>query len=179
MNELKAVMADSQQPGPESSFGGLKDLMGLGLKTHEPWQPEELRVLLQDELSSPLEFDLSGLDNGEARRLLLRARAQGLLVRSLGELFQHPKPPLDLLTMAKDYFKLNQSHPKSDLPPDVALGLYYLCIAIALWRHHQRITSLGRDELTAAFRWVQSQEWMDAPSKQAATEAAKVLTESE
>lgn len=153
--------------------------MGLGLAAKEPFQPEELRILMAEELSGPLEFDLSGLDQGEARRLLLRARTQGLLVRSLGELFQHPKPPLDLLKLAKDYFKLNQSHPKSDLPADVALGLYYLCIAVALWRHQQRITSLGRDELAAAFRWMQSQTWMDEASKRAASEAARVIGEGE
>lgn len=132
-------------------------------------------MLLQEQLSSPLDFDLAGLDDNAARKVKLRAKAQGLLIRSLGELLQHPKPPLDLLVMAKDYFKMNQSHPRSELAPDVALGLYYTCIAVALWRHHTRITSLDRDELAAAFRWVQSQDWVDGPTKRAASEASGVI----
>ena len=80
------MTAESNNPNLKSSFHGLKELMGLGLNAREPFQPEELRILMQEELSSPLEFDLSGLDNGDAHRLLLRTRSQGLLVRSLGEL---------------------------------------------------------------------------------------------
>jgi len=168
-------MPEPNPSKPTPSSSGAKELLGLGLTAKAPWQPGELKVLLQDELASPLEFELGALPTSEARQVVLRAKAQGLLVRSLGELLRHPKPPLELLVLAKDYFKRNESHPDSELPPDLALGLYYACIAVALWRHKRRITQLSRDELTEAFRWLEAQSWMDDYSRRAASEASKLL----
>jgi len=104
-------MPEPNPSKPTPSSSGAKELLGLGLTAKAPWQPGELKVLLQDELASPLEFELGALPTSEARQVVLRAKAQGLLVRSLGELLRHPKPPLELLVLAKDYFKRNESHP--------------------------------------------------------------------
>lgn len=153
----------------------MRDLLRFGLTATEPWRPEELRARLSEELSSPMQFELANLDRARASRVFAEAQTRGLLLRSLGELFQHAQPPLELLRLAKDYFKLNQSHAQSELPHDLALGLYYTCIAVALWRHGARISQLDRDELRAAFQWVQAQDWLDEASKLAAREATKLI----
>lgn len=166
---------DRERFSPPNSSAGLKKLMAMGLGVSEPWQPEDLKLALEEQLAVPIEVELSGLEQQISHRLRLRAKREGLLLRSLGDLFQHPRPPVELLILVKDFFKRNRGHPKSDLPPDVCLALYYLCIAVALWRHRVRISQLNDSELAEAFRWMQAHDWIGGTGREAAVEAARAL----
>jgi DNA-directed RNA polymerase specialized sigma24 family protein len=72
---------------------------------------------------------------------------------SFGDLLRCPNPPIDLLERVKDFAKENRVDPESPLPPAVATVLYYACIAAALHRCGQRISSHDDDTLRRGFGW--------------------------
>ena len=95
----------------------LERLFALALDHHPYYDPEELGAILRHQLSTAVEFDLSGLDPGSQR--LLRAAAacgQGGRVRTFRDLFFHPHPPLQLLHLTKNFAKGHLKHPESPLP---------------------------------------------------------------
>ena len=120
----------TDNPGPRKRRR-LERLMELGLKAGEPLRPVELRALWRHQLSSPLQFDLSNLERGAGACLRELSAAEGLLLRSLGDLLQHPHPPLELLRFAKDFAKAHEQSPDDLLPAEMARMLYYAAIAAA------------------------------------------------
>ncbi len=85
-------------------------------------------------MSAPILVDLGGYDPATAVRLKNLSDAQSLLLKSFLDLFHHPVPPMELLTLTKDFAKANMDHPDSSLPNEVAAALYYTSIAAALVR---------------------------------------------
>ena len=164
----------SEHPKKDHS-GGLGDLLALGLGAGEHWTADELQAALMEHISTPLQFELGALGGAEAGIVRARAEAHGLVLRSLLELFQHPHPPLELLIMAKDFFKANSAHPQPGLPADVARTLYYLAIGIAWLRHQKRISSLSDAQVTAALDWVVQQSWVEEVIRALAAEVARKL----
>ena len=140
--------------------------MELGLKAGEPLRPAELRALWRHQLGSPLQFDLSNLERDAGARLRELSAAEGLLLRSLGDLLQHPHPPLELLRFAKDFAKAHEQSPDDLLPPEMARMLYYAAIAAALARCERRITTLDDVQLRRAFDWALAQPWVDESTKE-------------
>lgn len=158
--------------GPPS---GLGELLALGLKVHDRWTPQELEAALAEQVSAPVEFQLTALKPTEAKSLRARAEVQGLLLRNLDDLLHHAHPPLPLLVMAKDYFKANSLRPHPGLPAEVARALYYLTVAVAWLRHHTRISTLSDTQVVAALGWVQQQQWISTDLCNLAAEAIKQL----
>lgn len=151
----------------------LDALLAFGLRGDEVWTPTELEAAFAEQVSAAIEFDLSGLGPTEVRGLRARAGAHGLLLKSLRELLLHPQPPLELLVMAKEYFKANSSRPQPGLPAEVARSLYYLTLAAGWLRHKCRISSLSDQEILAAMEWVRQQDWISADLQQLAAAAAQ------
>jgi hypothetical protein len=135
------------------------------------WRPEELAAIFRHQMSAPVMVDLGGFDAPTALRLKTLSEAQGLLLKSFGELFHHPAPPVELLELTKDFAKLNLDHPDSTLPSEVAAALYYTSIASALVRLDTRITQLKDAELRRGLRWTREQPWTDPETKDLAAKA--------
>lgn len=140
------------------------------------WQPEELGAMFRHQMTTPVEFDLGGFDPAFARRIQLLAGAQGLLVKSFRDLFQHPRPPVALLEAVKDFAKRTASSREATLPKAIARMLYYLSIASALVRCDRRITKLNNTELLQGFRWATTQPWLDVEHRALLEEAAKRIS---
>ncbi len=158
--------------GPAS---GLGELLAFGLKAPASWTPEELEAALAEQISVPVEFELAALKPAEAKALRVCAAAHGLVLKNLDELFHHPHPPLELLVMAKDYFKANSTRPHPGLPAEVARALYYLTLAVAWLRHHHRISTLSDAEVESALNWVMQQQWVGGDLHKLAVEAMEQL----
>lgn len=173
-DDFKAVKKSREDKSGEPT-SGLAGLLALGLNAPEQWTSDELEAALDDEISSPMEFNLVSFKPAEAGALRARVQARGLLLKSLRELLLHAKPPLELLVMAKDYFKANVAKPQPGLPEEVARALYYLTIAAAWSRYHQRITSLADSNILTALGWVARQVWVDKELRALATSAAAQL----
>jgi len=139
------------------------------------WRPDELAALFRHQMSAPVMVDLGGLDAATAVRLKTLSEAQGLLLKSFGELFHHPAPPLELLELTKEFAKLNLDHAESTLPSEIAAALYYTSIAAALVRLDTHITQLKDADLRRGLRWTREQAWTDEQTRQLVAKALQML----
>lgn len=140
--------------------GTLSELIAFDSNDRAVWPVQQLRRALHDHLRSSLTAVV--LDRDLVNSL---SSATGPSVATFRELLHHAQPPLDLLYLVKDYAKLIREDPRSHVPPDVAILLYYGCIAVALLRHGRRISSLSDDDLRCGFNWAVRQNWIDDPTR--------------
>jgi hypothetical protein len=167
---------ESNKTPPRGPVSGLGELLALGLGAGEDWTQEELAGALREQMVVPVEFELAALTTPDAKALRTRITAQGLVLKSISDLLQHPRPPLEMLVMAKDYFKANTVRPNPGLPGQVARALYYTAVAAAWLRHHTRISSMSDAEVIAALNWVCRQPWASEEIRELATAAANDLS---
>jgi hypothetical protein len=125
------------------------------------WLSGELGDILRHQLTAPVDFDMSRLDPQSARRLRRTMAASVPRIRSFADLFRHPRPPLKLLELTKQFAKASRNHPESPLPEEIASILLYGSIVAARLRWGQRISDLDDDALLRALRWCLQQEWLD------------------
>ena len=164
---------DYSEAALHSSPKGLAALLNSGSATARLWRPQELAAIFRHQLSATVLVDLGRFDVGTAAKLRGLTESQGLLLKSFSELFQHPTPPVELLTLAKDFAKANMNHPESALPREIATAIYYLSIAAARVRLGERISKLPDADLRRGFSWVCFQDWIDPESKALLTEAGE------
>ncbi len=155
---------------------GLASLLNSSAVSARLWRPQELAAIFRHQLSAPVFMDLGRFDAGDAAKLKGLTDAQGLLLKSFSELFHHSNPPIELLQLTKDFGKANMNHPESALPHEVATVVYYLSIATALVRLHERISKLPDAELRRGFSWVCAQDWIDAETKALLSSAGERLS---
>jgi len=140
------------------------------------WTPRDLEAIYRHQLATPVQVELGALGPDEARQLAAVADAHGLLLRSIGDLLHHPRPPIPLLALLKDFAKRLMEHPLSALPQDVASLLYWASIAAGLRHGGIRLTSLDDRRLTEGFQWAASQPWVDQPTSDLLRAAAAALS---
>jgi hypothetical protein len=142
------------------------------------WRPEELGAIFRHQMSAPVLVDLGGYDAGVAARLKKLSDAQSLLLKSFGDLFHHPAPPLELLELTKNFAKANMDNAESTLPNEVAAALYYTSIATALVRLDTRISKLADADLRRGLLWTNDQPWLDDSTKRLLLEAVEKISAS-
>ena len=170
MSEFDSAGAVSKSP-PKS----LAAFLAAGSECARMWRPEELTAIFRHQMSAPMLVDLGTFDSRTAARLRTLSEAQGLLLKSFGDLFHHPAPIIELLELVKDFAKANLDHPDSGLPGEIAAALYYTSIAAALVRLDARISQLGDLDLQRGFRRTMGQAWLDEKTKELLAQAlAKV-----
>jgi len=155
----------------------LAAFLAAGQERARLWQPEELGAIFRHQMSAPILVDLSGLDPATAARLQTLSQAQSLLLKSFLDLFLHPVPPIELLTLSKDFAKGNMEQPDSSLPNEVAAVLYYVSIAAALVRLDRRISQLGDAELKRGLEWAKGKAWVEPRLQQLLGEALQKLAQ--
>ena len=168
-------MPDPEREIQESDSRLLARMMEVGADPRRLWRPEELGAILRHQMSAAVEFDLGTLERGRARKLRTLASAEGLLVRSFADLFDHPHPPLEFLEMTKQFAKASRHHPDSPLPKEVAAVLYFGSIVAAMLRLGRRITRLDDDALRRGLRWLAAQPWLDERSRALFNEGLEFL----
>ena len=129
------------------------------------WRPDELAAVFRHQLSVPVQFDLAGLDPRLCEKVRLLACSQGLLLKSFGDLFRHPNPPVKLLEMVKDFAKRSALSPDGPLPREIAKVLYYSAIAAAILRCGRRITRLNDASLRHGLEWAIRLSWIDSDTR--------------
>lgn len=134
-------------------------LMEIGPVGPPSWSPEDLASILKHQLDSPLIFDLHGIEPTDEN--LSVALADGPRLSTFGELFAHPKPPLGLLKLAKEFGNASDKGGDSPLPREVATVLYFAAIVVAKIRLGATISSLGVDALNDGIEWNLRQNWID------------------
>ena len=139
------------------------------------WPDHELRNILRHQLESSLAFDLSRSDPASIPPITADTAAAGPPIRTFGELFQHPRPPLELLIRVKQFAKSSRANPDAPLPAEIASFLYYAAIAAALTRLGTRITQLPDTTLAQGFRSISSRDWLDDVSRMLLSDAARLI----
>jgi hypothetical protein len=162
----------SSQAVWKSRANKLSSLLATGEDRAQLWRPEELAAVFRHQLASPVVVDLGMFDERTAARLRTVSEAQGLLLKSFADLFQHPVPVRELLELVKDFARANLDQPGSALPKEIATTLYYTSIAAALVRLDVRITQLPDADLHRGLDWVRQQPWLDEPTRVLLTAAA-------
>jgi hypothetical protein len=173
MSEFDSAGTLSKSP-PKS----LAAFLAAGEERARLWQPEELGAIFRHQMSAPILVDLGGFDPVTAARLKTLSNAQSLLLKSFLDLFLHPVPPIELLTLTKDFAKGNMDQPDSSLPNDVAAVLYYVSIAAALVRLDQRITQLSDAELKRGLEWARGKTWVESRLLRLLDDAVQKLAQS-
>ena len=156
---------DSSAAVFKSRAKSLAALMEAGSEQARLWGPDELAAIFRHQMSAPVLVDLGGFDPGTAVRLKTLSEAQGLLLKSFSDLFQHTSPPIELLKLTKEFAKANMDHPESGLPSEIVSVLYYTSIAAALVRLDVRITQLKDVDLRRGLLWAKEREWVDEETK--------------
>jgi hypothetical protein len=141
------------------------------------WNDAELAAILRHQLSAPIQVDLGRFERGAALKVRTLSESLGLTLKSFGDLLTHPNPPLELLTVTKDFAKACRLSPRSPVPSEVASVLYFACIAAGLVRCRSRMTRLSDVTLSEGFRWVLARRWLDVPTRDLTAEALKMLGE--
>jgi hypothetical protein len=139
------------------------------------WPDHELRNILQHQLESLLEFDLSRNDPPPIAPPRPDNPAADPPIRTFGDLFRHPRPPLELLIRVKQFAKSAHADPNATLPPEIASFLYYGAIAAALVRLGTRITTLPDDALAQGFRTLSPRDWLDDANRTLLIDAARLM----
>ena len=161
-----ATEFDSLGAVQQSRAYKLAALLATGEERARLWRPDELAAIFRHQISAPMLVDLGGFDPRNAARLKLVSEAQGLLLKSFADLFQHPAPPVELLELVKDFAKANLDQPESGLPAEIASALYYTSIAAAFVRRDTRISKLPDADLRRGLSWTQGQAWLDDPTRE-------------
>jgi hypothetical protein len=143
----------------------------------QEWRPDELKDMLLHQLRAPLYLSLGTLSAEVVHQL--QCNDPPLDARlTLGELFGHPQPPLQLLKLVKRFAKQCRREPDNPMPSDLVMLLYYVSIAVALVRLNQRISDLADRHLRRGMHWLTAQVWVDAEVKSVLTEGLNLLRDS-
>jgi hypothetical protein len=172
MSEFDSAGTLSKSP-PKS----LAAFLAAGEERARLWQPEELGAIFRHQMSAPILVDLGGFDPATAARLKTLSHAQGLLLKSFLDLLAHPVPPVELLTLTKEFAKGNMDQPDSSLPNEVAAVLYYLSIAAAYVRLGRRISQLNDAELRRGLEWAKGKPWVEPQLQRLLEEALQKLAQ--
>jgi len=157
----------------------LAQIMGLGEADPEMWKPEELGAILRHQLSAPVDFDLRYLGSEAVERFGAIGMPSDPPIESFHDLLHHPRPPVELLRLTKEFARACRSRPDSLLPDDVAAMLYVLSIVVALTKCGQRITGLDDQALRHSLDWTLEQSWVDEATRELLNEGFQSLSSAE
>lgn len=129
------------------------------------WKPEELGEVFQHQLAAPVELDLGSLGEEATHGLGAALSTADPPIWSFRDLFHHPRPPVALLKMTKEFAKACQGRPAGLLPEEIATMLYVLSIVTAWTRCGSRITKLDAEGLNYSLRWALDQTWVDESTR--------------
>ena len=126
------------------------------------WARREFGDILKHQLAAPLIFDLGSVLGNQIDGALELERRE---IRNFGDLLRHPKPPLPLLRLAKDFAKASDHGNEALLPSEIATVLYFACLAAARVRLRIQISELDDEALLKGIRWCASQQWLDSDTR--------------
>jgi hypothetical protein len=125
------------------------------------WNRDELEAMFRHQLAAPLEFDFGLLGPSSVRQLESLRSVEDPPIHSFADLLNHPRPPIELLKITKEFAKSCRSRSDCRLPDEIATMLYVLSILVAMTRCSQRISKLDDQYLDHMADWAREQSWID------------------
>jgi hypothetical protein len=168
-------MSDASHTIFKSRPEGLARILALDEAASELWEPQEMQAIWKHQLRAPIYLDLSTVESARAMDLEHAPHLKPFLNQSFGELITHPQPPVELLTLTKDFAKHALGSAEDAQLKDIASALYCISYAAGMTRCSIRIGSLSDAELQRVFRWALGRSWLDEASKKVISEALETL----
>ena len=153
----------------------LAEVMGIGTEESDLWAPEDLGAILRHQLAAALADELAPLDAHVGEKLEAHRSAGGPALATFGDLLHHPRPPVALLELTKEFARWSKSHPLTPLPGRVATILYVTSIVVARTRRAARISKMDDQALRVGVLWALEQSWLDEPLRRLLTEGLAAL----
>jgi len=116
--------------------------------------------MLRHQLQAPLDIDLRPFDVAG----ILAGRSDPML-RSFRDLLHHPRPPVALLKLVKQFAKGRGGNGNAVLPEPIGTALYFATIVVSQVRAGRRISSLDDAGVRGGADWLMSQPWVDAETQ--------------
>lgn len=157
------------------SLASIMDLANGG----ELWRQDELAAILRHQLAAPIAFDLSFLDAAPQQNCNALRGNDDPPIASFRDLFNHPRPPMELLQLTKDFSKACRTRSDAPLPDTIATVLYLLCIITARVKWDRRISKLDDRALEQRLQWAMEQPWVDDRTRAILCDGRQVLAAKE
>ena len=143
----------------------LARMMALVKEDQGLWKAEELGPILQHQLAAAVQLDLGRLDRLSAERLEALCSQATPPIETFRDLLHHPRPPVELLEMTKNFARACHGGAESLLPNEVATVLYISSIVAAKLQCQRRITKLDSQGLKHMLDWALDQPWLDESTR--------------
>jgi len=144
------------------SAATLAGLFAIEQEAAPLWTPGELSQILHHWLALPVEQWLGLSPKTDLTTISdLRTSVQPP-IHSLRSLLEHPAPPINLLRQTKDFAKLCRDQAEHGIPVEVALVIYFACMARALLAHQTTITTMENGPAIAGLQWLESMDFADS-----------------
>ena len=157
------------------SIRRLARLLDLNEDEPSPWNDAQLAASFEHHLVTPLREKLhERLPRLTAGLLLMASEDQDPIV-TLGDLFQHPYPPVEVMRAVKDWAKHCIQQNDESTPPQIASIIYLAAVATALVRCDQRITHSENTDLQVTFRQALGAAWLSRDVRRIFEEAMAQL----
>jgi hypothetical protein len=168
-------MRDTQHTIQNTDPEALAEIMEVDRTTIGLWRTEEMGAVLRHQLAAPAQAELRCIRTGLDARFAACREVQEGTIRTFGDLFRHPAPPLTLLLLVKDFAKSCRNDPNNPLPDELSTLLYFLSIAFALVHWNERTTSLSERDLRKGLNWAAHREWVESDLQEVLQEALQLL----
>lgn len=153
------------RPNENSQASALAAMLAAGSLPANPWENDELALVLRHQLKARLAVDLGsirGVAPEEVSRLALAADPP---IHTFADLLRHPLPPLQLLEWTKRFAKRERAAGRGTIPAEIAAVLYFGSIQIARDRCSSRISNLADEQVRQGVHWILSQSWLDPQTR--------------
>lgn len=152
----------------------LARLLNPDTLTGRDWRADELSALLRHQLATPLTADLANAAPDAQQTLAAVTGPLAPALRTFGDLFRQPQPPLALLQLTKQFGKNHRQDPTSPLPAEIATIIYFASIVLARLRCRQSISDLEPQALHRGIQWALAQPWLDDSLRRVFQEAQQL-----
>ncbi len=149
----------------EESHAEARRLASLFQAERELFSAAELGAMLAHQWASPLSFHWGRLDERLAREAARMTEEERASVRTFGDLLGHPRPPLALLVLVKEFAKQLLKRRETVVPRPLASVLYFTAIAAAQAPKSEKVTDLDEEGVRQGISWALNQAWVGEPCR--------------
>lgn len=134
----------------------------LDLRDDEPstWSDEQHAASFQLQMALPLRTALADVSPRMTALLSLVAGENNQPIVTLGDLFEHPQPPIEILQIVKEWATQCMQKKNDDIPPRVAPVIYLAAVAAAFVKCQHRLTRSDDTDLQVTFRQALGASWI-------------------
>jgi hypothetical protein len=153
----------------------LAGLLSLAGQPAPQWTADELAAMWKHQLNAPLTYDLGTISPKVGETITMVTRADPRPLEKFGDLFKHPRPPIEILQWTKEFATNHTGGQEEAMPAEIATTLYYASILLARLRLHRKISELSEADLRKGLVRLSRQNWLDQATRDLLADGLKSL----